>query len=230
MSTGDSVRLQGRSISRATFESFAANVGMLIALKPWESVDPDEPLLVDIPSRGWKGLLLGVLGDEPPVLSVTCIAADFPATREGSADRRLATVYITFVRRSSMPDEFERLRAASDERVGNDDVVPLVGVLDRQQREAPFEDRHVWMLARCAGALAGLLVQSPGTLAKGPRPSFACSFFDENDVEVVVRSLDAAGQLPRDTDPVVQAVRTPSVGRNDPCPCGSGRKYKKCCA
>ena len=22
----------------------------------------------------------------------------------------------------------------------------------------------------------------------------------------------------------------PKVGRNDPCPCGSGRKYKKCCA
>jgi len=27
-----------------------------------------------------------------------------------------------------------------------------------------------------------------------------------------------------------QAVRTePKVGRNDPCPCGSGKKYKKCC-
>ncbi|TAN39853.1 MAG: YchJ family protein [Nitrospirae bacterium] len=26
-------------------------------------------------------------------------------------------------------------------------------------------------------------------------------------------------------------VRTePKVGRNDPCPCGSGKKYKKCCA
>jgi preprotein translocase subunit SecA len=25
-------------------------------------------------------------------------------------------------------------------------------------------------------------------------------------------------------------VRTgPKVGRNDPCPCGSGRKYKQCC-
>jgi SEC-C motif-containing protein len=23
---------------------------------------------------------------------------------------------------------------------------------------------------------------------------------------------------------------TPKVGRNDPCPCGSGKKYKKCCA
>ena len=27
-----------------------------------------------------------------------------------------------------------------------------------------------------------------------------------------------------------QAIRTsPKVGRNDPCPCGSGKKYKKCC-
>ena len=22
---------------------------------------------------------------------------------------------------------------------------------------------------------------------------------------------------------------SPTVGRNDPCPCGSGKKYKKCC-
>ena len=24
-------------------------------------------------------------------------------------------------------------------------------------------------------------------------------------------------------------VATAKVGRNDPCPCGSGKKYKKCC-
>lgn len=28
--------------------------------------------------------------------------------------------------------------------------------------------------------------------------------------------------------PVVRA--TPKVGRNDPCLCGSGKKFKKCCA
>jgi preprotein translocase subunit SecA len=29
---------------------------------------------------------------------------------------------------------------------------------------------------------------------------------------------------------VQQVVRgTAKVGRNDPCPCGSGKKYKKCC-
>ena len=25
------------------------------------------------------------------------------------------------------------------------------------------------------------------------------------------------------------AAATKKVGRNDPCPCGSGKKYKKCC-
>ena len=31
-------------------------------------------------------------------------------------------------------------------------------------------------------------------------------------------------------DDVVKTVRReePKVGRNDPCPCGSGKKYKKC--
>jgi hypothetical protein len=24
-------------------------------------------------------------------------------------------------------------------------------------------------------------------------------------------------------------VKAPKIGRNDPCPCGSGKKYKKCC-
>jgi len=31
-------------------------------------------------------------------------------------------------------------------------------------------------------------------------------------------------------EPMVPVVRSgPKVGRNDPCPCGSGKKYKKCC-
>jgi preprotein translocase subunit SecA len=30
------------------------------------------------------------------------------------------------------------------------------------------------------------------------------------------------------TETVQQVVRAEKVGRNDPCPCGSGKKYKKC--
>ena len=34
------------------------------------------------------------------------------------------------------------------------------------------------------------------------------------------------GQAPKQEQIVRQG---PKVGRNDPCPCGSGKKYKKCC-
>ena len=45
-------------------------------------------------------------------------------------------------------------------------------------------------------------------------------------------ALRLAGQPP---ERIMQALRDaearahPAAGRNDPCPCGSGRKYKKCC-
>ena len=34
--------------------------------------------------------------------------------------------------------------------------------------------------------------------------------------------------LPPKTKTIIRAY-TKKVGRNDPCPCGSGKKYKKCC-
>jgi uncharacterized protein YecA (UPF0149 family) len=36
------------------------------------------------------------------------------------------------------------------------------------------------------------------------------------------------GQLPP-PDQAPYKRETPKVGRNEPCPCGSGKKYKKCC-
>ncbi|TFH47672.1 MAG: preprotein translocase subunit SecA, partial [Methanothrix sp.] len=43
-----------------------------------------------------------------------------------------------------------------------------------------------------------------------------------------VQAASYAGQLP---DMKVETYKReePKVGRNDPCPCGSGKKYKKCC-
>jgi preprotein translocase subunit SecA len=43
------------------------------------------------------------------------------------------------------------------------------------------------------------------------------------------RELDQARLAGGGVSPVQQVVRGDKVGRNDPCPCGSGKKYKKCC-
>lgn len=48
-----------------------------------------------------------------------------------------------------------------------------------------------------------------------------------------VHERQTAGLQPhrlRPDSPAVQLRAGPKVGRNDPCPCGSGKKYKKCCA
>jgi len=37
------------------------------------------------------------------------------------------------------------------------------------------------------------------------------------------------GDAQAEEKPEPQSPSGPKVGRNDPCPCGSGKKYKKCC-
>jgi len=42
-------------------------------------------------------------------------------------------------------------------------------------------------------------------------------------------TLDRGSGEPPSLLPAARVTRQPKVGRNDPCPCGSGKKYKKCC-
>jgi preprotein translocase subunit SecA len=53
---------------------------------------------------------------------------------------------------------------------------------------------------------------------------------DEVDQFAMSEQQRAAAQAPQGEVTVKQIkLETPKVGRNEPCPCGSGKKYKKCC-
>ena len=63
-------------------------------------------------------------------------------------------------------------------------------------------------------------------------------YVKESDKEVLAQSLERAyrrekdeGKKQLDLSDGVNPYRKiqPKIGRNDPCPCGSGKKYKKCC-
>jgi hypothetical protein len=41
--------------------------------------------------------------------------------------------------------------------------------------------------------------------------------------------LDSLAGLYDDSIPELSQRRAAKIGRNDPCPCGSGKKFKKCC-
>ena len=63
------------------------------------------------------------------------------------------------------------------------------------------------------------------TSAFGGAAPAARAAADKNASDVVSEAAQAAENQAK-----AKPVRTgPKVGRNDPCPCGSGKKYKQCC-
>ena len=54
---------------------------------------------------------------------------------------------------------------------------------------------------------------------------------EEESVPEAERAANMLAQLEEDMDGGHHKEKTGSikVGRNDPCPCGSGKKYKRCC-
>lgn len=66
------------------------------------------------------------------------------------------------------------------------------------------------------------------------RTKFGVQIVNMQDENVIETDLARAAEQFHPSEEVEQAIREPErhdnkVGRNDPCPCGSGKKYKHCC-
>ena len=55
------------------------------------------------------------------------------------------------------------------------------------------------------------------------------SFYDENEIRKRQERWKKEDEEERRLLAAEEALLMPKIGRNDPCPCGSGKKYKKCC-
>ncbi len=83
------------------------------------------------------------------------------------------------------------------------------------------------------GGEPGVPVPAGGNGQQPHRPSRAVTSMDDMEEafqrrkrrELEQARMAGAGEM----QTVQQVVRGDKVGRNDPCPCGSGKKYKKCC-
>jgi preprotein translocase subunit SecA len=86
-----------------------------------------------------------------------------------------------------------------------------------------------------SGSEARPLAPATGSDGNGSRPprnvATSVDELEESFQRKKRRELDQARMAGSgDSQPVQQVVRgAAKVGRNDPCPCGSGKKYKKCC-
>jgi SWIM/SEC-C metal-binding protein len=95
-----------------------------------------------------------------------------------------------------------------------------------EQRKTNFEVKKTFRLGT-RKAPAQISVQTP------EREQELAAVFAENDWACVIEVNSEQDENIRDLEILqnkqTSAVSTKKANRNDPCPCGSGRKYKKCC-
>jgi len=93
----------------------------------------------------------------------------------------------------------------------------------------PQECKKCHWLCTCRGGCTKDRIHSPSN----KELNFFCSsykmFFEHADRHLKKLALDWKGKYtPSDAEEPTKQ-QSPKIGRNDPCPCGSGLKYKKCC-
>ena len=113
--------------------------------------------------------------------------------------------------------EWERFRLVAPSRI---DVPVLPSELDAEEAIALLED-------------LGLVAGDPPRAVANPDPVETVLTLDNDDVRELeqLRSATEVGAITTPTEALPNLGAQfggAKVGRNDPCPCGSGRKFKKC--
>ena len=113
--------------------------------------------------------------------------------------------------------EWERFRLVAPSRI---DVPVLPSELDAEEAIALLED-------------LGLVAGDPPRAVANPDPVETVLTLDNDDVRELeqLRSATEVGTITTPTEALPNLGAQfggAKVGRNDPCPCGSGRKFKKC--
>jgi hypothetical protein len=179
--------------------------------------------------RGSMNKLAKRLGKEQPALLQFAAAAksDPPIDAVGEAAVFYATlVWAMFEREhgKQLPRLTKaNLDAAAEVVAGECGKVEGFDALPIHERiAAPLAQRQPHLYAKLAELIAEDVREAAII------PEVAAAIFPPT--QVVVEAFDAAVEGRRPGERIGPIVRdAPKVGRNDACPCGSGKKYKRCC-
>jgi SEC-C motif/Protein of unknown function (DUF2384) len=168
-----------------------------------------------------------ILADEPePVEPKVCDCCDRPLWQATGAPVCARTA-------AALPIMQAHLLTERSRAIGSDDLFDLLGdieadllasALEPEPRSRRARERHedeVGQL-RIAQAATTWAVQHGAEFLDA-----ACDLLIAEAERAAQEHGDPMGVLRPEPPPVPAAPR--AAGRNDPCPCGSGRKYKKCC-
>jgi len=237
----------GGEVDEGTVARMFRAAHLLYRAAPWAIATDDQVLRLDIPSLGIDGAcvsIIGKLGQStglivfPSYVAYEGLVDGADQASQGpfvpgAVDLGTSVLSLDFDRRGDVPPSMRDEIARHRWPVAGPKAYPSVMRRDRDGVPAPLTRNDVRIATECAFALTTFFLQHRPEFA---RKSFdpACASYETDDSGVTVRltlPYDGQSLLPvRGPTPIARPeVPRSKLGRNDPCSCGSGSKYKKCC-
>ena len=240
--------LDGGRIAPEAVAKLFSSAEILYRTAPWKVASDDQVLRLDIPSLGVEGACLSIIGslDENLGLILFPSIAGYDAflraeenfdsgESDGPLDLGTDWLSLSFDRGADLPASMRREVAKHGWPVAGAAAYPLVMRFERDGITRPPTEREFEIATACATSLCAFFAKHRGLFELDETPPVCESYYDENDREVrFTLPYEAHSQFdvedapaPAFAGPALRVV--PMPGRNAQCPCGSGRKYKKCC-
>ena len=241
--------LQGGRIRSDTVEELFGVARMLHVLAPWKVAHDGQVLRMDIPALGVDGACLSIIGKMgintgviifPSLAGYLAFLAAAEESLKGSTDPHPDTGWLslTYEPEEDLPAKVRHEIREHAWPLAGPRACPVVERVDPEGRPLILQEEDLHIVTACARSLGAFFIKHAG-IFKGPNPEPVCeSFFDENDLEVRITApydalplFDLGDDIESGftaDDPQPARRPGPRVGRNDPCPCGSGHKYKNC--
>ncbi len=239
---------QGR-VSEDVVRNMFECAEMLYRLSPWDMAGDTQVIRMDIPELGVRGACLSIIGSMGESLGVLIFpslqafdrmlsASEHRDRSAGSVDLGGTVLSLDFDETMHLPPSMRREVLDHAWPLADNDAYPRVRRRGSDGSPLPVTEKDIRIASACAQSLASFFIQHGDLFQQEDFEPMCISFADFNDLEVRLTAPYSAWPLfeinePPETDQAhvrQNAVRqNAKVGRNDPCPCGSGRKYKKCC-
>ncbi len=242
--------LDGGATSPAIVARLFAAASRLFHAAPWRRLSEQQIIGVDIPAFDIHGACLSIIGAGGESLGLLLFRsiADFMAfamrgVRESDTDDEIALRLLSFDRKKDLPPSLMREIREHRWPIAGNRAYPTLICLDEEMAPIQATEHDFRILTACTQAFLSFF-ERHGDVFDTDEPEPTAEVFTTGDEITVVLTAPPHGldslvdeSLLDDEDDLVfddeffepvPAEILPVVGRNDPCPCGSGKKYKKC--
>jgi len=245
----DSYLEDGRVSAAAVGELFRA-AQTLYHAAPWTLAHDGQLVRLDVPELGITGAaisIMGALGESLGFVvfpSLDAFDAYARAAERLERDRRrhrvprhldlgTDTLSLTFDRAADLPRSMRKEVLTHGWPVAGPEAYPQVLGIERDGVLRPLQAADVRLVTACAEALAAFVPKHRELFAGTSTHPASESYSGESNLTVRLTAPYETFALFEEEPPSAADAWTAfgdarHIGRNDPCPCGSGKKYKRC--